>query len=66
MQHKQKGFNLLVEPFFNNVRISKILAFTFSVEGIIVSSRTEFNGIAGIFSEPMTITGASNYLKHSS
>ena len=32
----------------------------------MVSSKVEFNGIAGIFSLPIVITGASRYLKHSS
>jgi uncharacterized protein (DUF2147 family) len=36
---------------------------TFSALGNIVFSKVEFKGIAGKFSEPITLTGASNFLK---
>jgi hypothetical protein len=42
------------------------LDFTFSAFGIIVNSKVEFNGMAGKFSEPITMIGASKYSKQCS
>ncbi|NNK22690.1 MAG: hypothetical protein HKP48_05175 [Winogradskyella sp.] len=41
-----------------------IVALTFSAEGVMVCSKVGFKGIAGMFSLPMVMTGASKYLKY--
>ena len=47
------------------VRKGQVLA-TFSTEGIIVSSKTLFSGIAGILTAPKVRTGASSHSKQCS